>query len=491
MGWDLQVCDLDDNIDTPESDYILKGIDESPMLELLDENTDPDSNTEDFMIEGETKTADKKIDVLYIAKADEKNDTFDEWQLTERNISSSGDSSDNADGAGGRESRSIPQKSCYKKKPRGFRILQQNEEDDDDLSNNSEDDCELPSPAKKSCIDPKPCPMGSCQKLVTNIVRHLRLVHGMSRTKAKRVYAENAETCRQTTGIYTRPLKKCPICISRIQRLDQHLSKTHKLPSSEVHSILHKSRYDRSWNEEQGDRVDKGERVSLLQEALVSFKEWQESFSGGRKSSSVSDQYCRTVKILLWKLGIPNCMEQLKTLVKPGGYVDAKLKAGAKPGTLRAYICALRIFFLFLKGDEGERYGVTYKFADLAVQEVTNWMASLRPAISQRQHSYAEQEMLIIPTISKAMDHYWESEHFKKSSNLFCIFTLMVPISSSEFSLMRDSLIIQILIRNGQRSGTITNALTSELDAATEEDGGYILKVGYMISIVFHLPYLA
>jgi hypothetical protein len=347
-----------------------------------------------------------------------------------------------------------------------FKLMQ----GDSSSASESEGDRCPPPPRERS---KKECPLLGCGKPVMNVTKHLRQKHKLSRGKAKQVFARNVESCRrlnsETGG---RPYKDCHLCTSRVQRLDQHLIKTHKLPRGEVWRILRRRKLGEQ------EKIKKQVEADNLGEVLTEFSAHLQSFSGGRKPSRVAKQYCNGVNAVLAGVGLATDIDRLRTLVRQGGFVDEAVRNGEKqPGTVRAYLSALRQLYMYLKGEEGRKYDVTYQFADLATQEISNWMASLSKDVSKRRHNFQEDEVKILPEVARAMKSYPESDHFKRARLLFLSYTPFVPTSANEFTLMRDSLLVQIIIRNSQRSGAIANARTEAAESVTLRAGEYILKV--------------
>jgi hypothetical protein len=351
---------------------------------------------------------------------------------------------------------------------------------DDGLETDDGSSCGSGSESDETPAKPEPrrrpkkqCPVTGCTKAVMNVTKHLRQKHRMSREAAKRLFARNAESCRRLqceNG--SRPYKDCHLCSSRVQRLDQHLTRVHKLARGEVSRILRR----RKRSEE--DKVRRVVEADNLAEVLAEFSAHLQSFSGGRKPPRVAKQYCNGVNAVLDGVGLATDMERLRTLVRQGGFVDEAVRTGDRqPGTVRAYLSALKHLYTYLKGEEGRKYDVTYQFADLAVQEIANWMASISKDVSKRRHDFQEDEVKILPEVSRAMRSYPDSDHFKRARLLFLSYTPFVPTSAKEFTLMRDSLLVQILIRNSQRSGAVANARTEAAESASLRDGEFIIKV--------------
>ena len=331
-------------------------------------------------------------------------------------------------------------------------------------------------PGTKHSNQQVPCPKHHCNRVIIDVVKHLKFFHKMSHYDAKRLYMEVNEKYRHPKGKHCRPLKKCPLCLSRVQRLDQHLIRTHKYPIDKAKDVIRGMREALK----SGNVHNYSQQPHSLAEATGKFKVWLESFSGGRRKESVSAMHCSAVTKVLEDVGVAFDMISLRSLVMVGGYVDRKTKDGFQPGSLKAYLSSLKMFYSFLKIDRraGNQYGVSYEFADIAILEVSNWITSLREKLTGRQHVYAEEETHTVQLVSKALENYENTEHFRKATAVLKSSTPVMGWSASEFTVARDYLIMRILTRNGQRAGAIRNALTTECNTMSkQEDGQYILKV--------------
>ncbi len=102
------------------------------------------------------------------------------------------------------------------------------------LTSSSSDEPPEPSrkrPCPKGVRRQMPCPVRGCRWHIQNVRRHMVVHHNYTPTKAKRVFTRLAERYRKTTP--KNPLQQCPMCPSRVVRLDNH-QKYHCAASKEA-----------------------------------------------------------------------------------------------------------------------------------------------------------------------------------------------------------------------------------------------------------------
>ena len=395
----------------------------------------------------------------------------------------------------------------------------------------------------------RPCPLPLCKSQVIHLPRHLQDVHGWlkehSRTaltrfgmrktytfsdkgkvpkkKKKAMDEEKVETEATTRKDYHK-YRYCPLhgCTSLVKRIPAHLKNVHHMdPASEeyrdalsrvrgaVEESYMKPYHERprarlekecspvtGEDEEEDEGGDQEENASSIQsadsttpEVICKFETWLKSADGGNLDESTSKQHRAQVSKLL-KLIDSN--QDLVSLFNEKVLNDKFLEGFAKkkyhPKTTKSYLMSLRHFYSFcLTGDFGINIP-TERILSLK-EKVGRWSSSLRKGCSKRHWEKMEEDLhsLISP------EQIGEFERSKAARDAICLIGQLsgahsVVLSQSQYTLIRDFLLVEISIDNANRAGALANMKVGEYKRATKHDEEYVVLVTDHKTLQTHGP---
>ena len=186
--------------------------------------------------------------------------------------------------------------------------------------------------------------------------------------------------------------------------------------------------------------------------------------------------------------------KDLKSLYNPGlineKFIESHAKKAYHPKTTQSYLMSLRHFYAFFLTEEMGKFIPVPKESVLSLKEkISRWSSSFRQTCAKRHWEKMEEDIhqLITPTQVK------ELEQSKAARDAICLLGQLsvepnMDISQSQFTLIRDFLIVQISIDNANRAGAIANMKMTELKKKFKQDGEYVILVKAHKTLSTHGP---
>ena len=157
------------------------------------------------------------------------------------------------------------------------------------------------------------------------------------------------------------------------------------------------------------------------------------------------------------------------------GKLSEMIAEGKSPGTVKSYLCSIRLYVRYLKGLEMVEHGN----ADNCVFLVEGWYAALRDATTSREHERwkeMSEKLEDMPNSIELLEQYNESENARKAMKLLAVANRGSAISDQDFETMRDHLMVIVGFRNAQRAGAVIHMTIREfLNRRRAEDSDVVL----------------
>lgn len=319
------------------------------------------------------------------------------------------------------------------------------------------------------------CPLQGCTALVKRLPPHLRKVHKLSPDEVKKALSK-------AVGKRVRDSHRVPIHERRLQYRNTFQDESDQPSVSEHCSQIVPCIVlsDTMSEEESNENEDTLETVSgnvHAHEVLKNFKAWLQSADGGQLDAKTTEQH---YKQLLKLLSIIDEKMEVSSLYDDQVINEKFLEGYAKkqyhPKTTQSYLMSLRHFYsFFLTTDLGE--STTKEKVIVLKEKVARWSTSFRRSSAKRHWEKMEEDFnaLISPEQIK------EFERSKAARDAICLLGKLtgaqnMDISQSQYTLLRDFLIVEIAIDNANRSGALANMKMGEFKKMkTEGDDSVIL----------------
>ena len=326
----------------------------------------------------------------------------------------------------------------------------------------------------------------------------------------------------------------CPMtgCSACVKRLPAHLKKVHKIkPSSDGYQhLLKKALFSKgavlprrkrsrseeeeayevavSPNKERSASVDV-ERVRVEEEAdkdagmvenaeseleddnsytalFDQFAKWLQSPDGGKKDVKTVKQHAAQVNRILFVIDTDKNVESLLdfAVIKEKFVTYAEEKY--VPETIKSYFTSLGHFYSFLLSENPKEIEVNCELVAQVRERVKRWSSSYKR--SSLKHKWERQEEdrheLITPDQIEAF------ENSKISRDAIILLGKLsgahnAEITQSQYTLLRNFLLVQISIDNANRAGVLANMTLKEFRRASKEDDRFV--IGVMEHKTFHI----
>lgn len=350
--------------------------------------------------------------------------------------------------------------------------------------------------ARKRPKKQRRCPLKGCPRAVVNMRRHFSLYHHMTKEEASQQYFASVHIIhKQKRNDY----EQCPNCVSKVKHLAHHLARHCKGGTSTWKeavmlarrvgqaAVLREGIDDESDDFEisTGEESEVEEDVQAedckaeLQITLDDFEKWLPSVDGSTRSKTTARHYREYMR----KIALLACCGDLKQLInykdfaKPGGLWD-KLLENLSPSTVTTYMHALAAFFQFLSSNQDTHWYMDEDKCSDAIDRCGKWAKSLKSHRAVQRHVHQDAEEERIPQVAEVMKQYANSQHHRDAEfEIATKLTSRDPIDVKTLLRTRNYLIIKLLLRNGQRTGTIINSTMREYRNILKVDDHYIMKV--------------
>ena len=245
---------------------------------------------------------------------------------------------------------------------------------------------------------------------------------------------------------------------------------------------------DEKENEGQGEIRRGNEEVEFV---LKEFCDWLESDNGGERKITDAEQAARKVRVILEHvdsegMSVGSLADRIK--VRSLWLVPFK-NSKRKPGTVRSYVNALRLFFEFIE--------VTKVFkiplSDIRAMQTQcrTWSRSLDKISRKREFekAYEDLEHMFDPDEAVRFDSSKPCREAVSIIEMFSVPKLGFCPTQQQYTLTRDFLLWNLSIENGGRPGpfvdmTLNQFITATKKTTTDENG--MQSLSYVIPIFDH-----
>lgn len=216
------------------------------------------------------------------------------------------------------------------------------------------------------------------------------------------------------------------------------------------------------------------------EETIKAFEQWLPSIEGKSRSKATAQQYANQMRVIIGEHfgGNFDTIKDYKDLAKPGGLWE-NFKTTKSTTTVQTYMHSLKAFFEFIEANQGEDGKMmTNEECKEGIRTVQNWVRNLHGLKATQHFAHLEREERAVPRVAEMMKKYHTTKHHSDACAHFLEWQLTPTLSKpNTFLHCRNDIIMRILLRNGQRTGTISNATMGEYRAMQEVEDHYIMKV--------------
>lgn len=229
----------------------------------------------------------------------------------------------------------------------------------------------------------------------------------------------------------------------------------------------------------------------IVGEALFKFRVWLESADGGKLDNKTSTQHAKQVLKLL---NVIDEKKELSSLFNHALVNDKFLEGHAKekyhPKTTQSYLMSLQHFYSFALTEQLNADLDISKEDIIALKEkVSRCSSSFAKSCSKRHWHKMEtdRQLLITPKQIK------EFERSKAARDAVCLLGQLsgahaTTISQSQYTLIRDFLLLQITVDNASRAEALANMKLSELKSVHKQGDEFVVSIKDHKTIVTHGP---
>ena len=220
------------------------------------------------------------------------------------------------------------------------------------------------------------------------------------------------------------------------------------------------------------------------QATIQSYKTWLTSFDGGRRTVATANQSVQQLTSILESVHatVDDFVEK-KDLLRDSWLM--KKMDMSKPGTTYSYLCSLKNFSVFMQRN-GLGETDIYKFSRFE-QTCSTWLKSLKTDIRKRRQEVLSRDSE--DQITPAMISKFENSSVAlKAIALFDQASdaqnVNMSLSKTDYQLVRNYLILECLVNNGQRSGVISNVTLRDFRRASKtlDKDGVLMYVTVRVS---------
>ena len=261
-------------------------------------------------------------------------------------------------------------------------------------------------------------------------------------------------------------MASCNTCHPDTPPLLQDMHDIKPIDTSDEHRLTSQDHCDTVNNNSVEDKsVDKAMNKNIIEGdkcveketeyALEEFALWMASITGGQRPQKTIDSYVHAARIIMQAIGgIQNLDSKLDEIGHSGGFLEVQCQEKSV-STVRSYIFGLCHFLRFLA--QSPRCPVTKEVCHGKINDSARWLKMLRKKLAQERQDIKQRDASLIEQLKTQAVGYWNSEHAKSAVSLLEDFEQNQIQLVSDILHVRDFIITQILLKNGQRPGTIIN----------------------------------
>ena len=215
-------------------------------------------------------------------------------------------------------------------------------------------------------------------------------------------------------------------------------------------------------------------------ELIDNFKAWLQSVDGREKSERCAAQNSRQVLSIINAIQSENSIFTFENIFNRQLVRDkwlTPLDKLRRPGTIKSYLCSLKMFFKYLLCDRPTQIEFSDSACITIITIIENWLSSYRKKISIRKWRKQMEDLqkLIMPDELNKFD---SSDVVVGSIKIInCSASSKDAVSFKNFTQSRDYLLTSLILNNGSRAGAIANMTLREFNMAIVESQGYVVSV--------------
>ena len=331
---------------------------------------------------------------------------------------------------------------------------------------------------KKRC-----CPMVGCSAVVKRLPAHLQNVHGFSPKSSK----------YKTLLGKALPLPKRPYSVQKIEKRAAAVKKIEFDPPMpdipQVNTVRNDEDEEINLEDfEQTETSSTCDDVILIEddvdssespdpEVLVRLANWLQSPDGGKKDEKTAKQHVSQVKNIL---SLIDAERRVTSLFDCSLLNDKFVKYAEQkyvPQTIKSYFMSLRHFYSYVLAEKPE-IDATTELVTQMMEKVKRWSSSYKRSSQKRKWEKMEEDRVELVTPEKI-------QQFERSQAARDAVILLgklsgahsIEITQSQYTLLRDFLLVQISIDNANRAGVLSNMTVKEFQRGYQEDDRYIMNV--------------
>lgn len=338
----------------------------------------------------------------------------------------------------------------------------------------------------------KVCPL--CRKPVTSLPKHLKSnAHGWSAARASKACSlmglrkEMTPKPRKNNKKDVRPYKQCPEsnCFAKVQRLDKHLKNVHK-------KIITAGKF---YNLREAEEVSSRESFDSV---IKNFTEWQHRGDGACLTVRTAERQGQQIRRLAtvtksWKLASLLEEERLDkyfSQVSDQNRDPSKGEIKHSYGTVVSYLFSMLKFIDYLLSTYFRHQCAATFQIETDVEVIRNlattlkdsckrWIRSYTRKSKPEKHAKYEEDMARLVTKEERERCLYGCEYkeVKKLREKFIAGKMTVDqITSTDFTQVRDYLLLYIYIINGHRTGLPCELKVKDFYRAVFRKGRYVLS---------------
>jgi site-specific recombinase XerD len=219
---------------------------------------------------------------------------------------------------------------------------------------------------------------------------------------------------------------------------------------------------------------------SELPTDFLQFQMWLQSADGGRKCEKSSKQHAFQVGVIFEAIDQDKRVSSLWCKKKLSQFLAVDVvRKGFMPRTIKSYLSSVRHWYAYILAEESDRITADEKQKiQLMSDRVSRWINSYRREAAAKglEKMDADLSKLVTPDKVSLFDR---SQPALMAVKCLGEMADMAPknVSQTEYVLMRDFLLTQVIISNANRSGVLANMTVQEFLTARQIGESFVISV--------------
>ena len=281
--------------------------------------------------------------------------------------------------------------------------------------------------------------------------------------------------------------------LSRVQGpiKESHMAPYHKrlrMSDPEV-VVINDEDDEETLAEEVGDVDGSVDSEATIPPAVIKFEAWLQSADGGNLDKIT----CKKHRVQIFKiLRVIDSNQDLACLLNKRiineKFIEGVAKKEYYPKTTKSYLMSLRYFYSFCLSEATGIEISKEKLLSLK-EKLARWSTSFRKGCDKRHWEKMDEDLhsLISP------EQIAEFERSEASRAAICFLGHLsgahsIEITQTQYTLIRDFLMVEISVDNANRAGVIANMLLEEFNRASKHDDENVILVKASKTVATHGP---